>query len=238
MQRYRGLDVHSESCTVSVLGEAGKEVRRDVVETNGQALVGLLEQIPGTLHLCVEEGEWSQWLYEILSPHVAKMVVVWAESKRGAKSDAIDARGLAERLRTGRLGRVVYKAAREYGRLRELARVYGLLTRAVARTKNRIKSLFRRRGVPCSGAAIYHAEVREKRLAAPPPAMRQAVELLGFELECLEELKAEAEAAMLEEAGRYRIARLLETAPGMGPIRVAQMLPIVVTPHRFRTKRV
>ncbi|MGH2625346.1 MAG: IS110 family transposase [Anaerolineales bacterium] len=237
MQRYLGLDVHSDSCTLSVLSEAGKEVRREVVETNGRALVGLLKQIPGALHLCVEESEWSQWLYEILSPHVAEMVVVWAEGKRGAKSDAIDARGLAERLRTGRLGRVVYKAARQYGRLRELARVYGLLTRDVARTKNRIKSLFRRRGVPCPGEAIYHAEVREKRLAVLPPAMRRAVELLGFELECLEELKAEAEEAMLEEAGRYRISRILDTAPGMGPIRVAQLLPIVITPHRFRTKR-
>jgi hypothetical protein len=103
---------------------------------------------------------------------------------------------------------VVYKAARQYGRLRELARVYGLLTRDVARTKNRIKSLFRRRGVPCPGDAIYHAEVREKRLAALPPAMRRSVELLGFELECLEELKAEAEEAMLEEAGGAPLSRL------------------------------
>ena len=30
---------------------------------------------------------------------------------------------------------------------------------------------------------------------------------------------------------------LLKTCPGMGPIRVAQMLPIVVTPYRFSNKR-
>ena len=42
---------------------------------------------------------------------------------------------------------------------------------------------------------------------------------------------------MLRESHRHRIARILETAPGLGPIRVAQMLPIVVTPYRFRTKR-
>src|SRR5271157_1115826 len=42
---------------------------------------------------------------------------------------------------------------------------------------------------------------------------------------------------MLRESHRHRIARILETAPGFGPVRVAQMLPIVVTPHRFRTKR-
>jgi transposase len=42
---------------------------------------------------------------------------------------------------------------------------------------------------------------------------------------------------MLRESRRHRVARILETAPGFGPVRVAQMLPIVVTPHRFRTKR-
>jgi len=63
------------------------------------------------------------------------------------------------------------------------------------------------------------------------------VELLGRELEQLEALKAEAEASMVKESHRHRIARILETAPGLGPIRVAQLLPIVITPHRFRTKR-
>ena len=237
MERYLGLDAHAESCTISMLSEAGKEIRREVVETNGRALVSALQQTPGHLHLCLEEGEWSGWLHEILSPHVAELVVVWPEAKRGAKSDAIDARGLAERLRTGRLGRVVYKAPRQFAKLREIARTYTLLTRDVARTKNRLKSLFRRRGVECSGEGIYHAEVRAKRLRELPAAMRQAVELLGVELDCLEELKGEAEEAMVEEAHRYRIARVLESAPGMGPIRVAQMLPIVITPHRFRTKR-
>ncbi len=29
----------------------------------------------------------------------------------------------------------------------------------------------------------------------------------------------------------------MQTAPGLGPIRTAQLVPIVVTPHRFRTRR-
>ena len=56
MERYLGVDVHGESCTFSVLSEAGREVQRQVVETNGQALVGYLRQLPGTLHLCLEEA--------------------------------------------------------------------------------------------------------------------------------------------------------------------------------------
>lgn len=236
MERYLGLDVHAGSCTLSVLSEAGKEIRREVLETNGQALVGMLQQLPGRLHLCVEEGEWSGWLYEILSPHVAEMAVVWPESKKGAKSDALDARGLADRLRTGRVERAVFKAPRQYAKLRELARVYTLLARDVTRTKNRIKSLYRRRGVVCSGEGVFQSAKREARLRELPAAVRPAARLLGVELDHLEELKAEAEEAMLKESHRYRIAKILQTAPGLGPIRVAQMLPIVVTPHRFRSK--
>lgn len=237
MERYLGLDVHAQSCTFCVLSESGKQIRREVVETNGQALVGFLKQQPGKLHLCVEEGEWSLWLHEILSPHVAQMVTVWPEAKQGAKSDGLDAHGLAERLRTGRLGRVAFKAPRQFAELRELARAYTLLTRDVVRQKNRLKSLFRRRGVACPGKEIFQVEGRQSRLSELPKSMVRTVELLGTELDHLEELRAEACEAMLAQASHYPIAAKLATVPGMGPIRVAQMLPIVVTPHRFRTKR-
>ena len=44
--------------------------------------------------------------------------------------------------------------------------------------------------------------------------------------------------AIISQTGRrLRVARVLETAPGLGAIRVARLLPVVVTPHRFRTKR-
>lgn len=42
---------------------------------------------------------------------------------------------------------------------------------------------------------------------------------------------------LLGEAKRHPIIRTLSTAPGMGPIRSAQVVSIVVTPTRFRTSR-
>ena len=171
MERYIGMDVHAVSCTLGVLDAKGKRPRRDVVATNGRALLEYFRSLPGTLHLCLEESEWAPWRWEILSPHVAEMVVVRGERKKGSKSDAVDARGLAERLR---------------------------------------------------------------QLAA---ALRGPVEMLGEQLESLAELKSRAESAMVEESRRHRISRLLETVPGLGPVRVAQLPPIVVTPPRFRTKR-
>ena len=48
MERYLGADVHAASVTFSVLNESGRQLRRDVIETNGKALVGYLRQLPGT----------------------------------------------------------------------------------------------------------------------------------------------------------------------------------------------
>ena len=42
---------------------------------------------------------------------------------------------------------------------------------------------------------------------------------------------------LLQESRKHRIVRILETAPGFGPIRSARPVPIVVTRQRFRTKR-
>jgi hypothetical protein len=42
----------------------------------------------------------------------------------------------------------------------------------------------------------------------------------------LVELKDRAEAELLQEVGKHSIARVLQTAPGLGPIRVARLLSL------------
>lgn len=237
MDRYVGMDVHAASCMVAVRDAKGKPLRQEEVATNGRALLEYFGSLPGTVHLCLEESEYAPWLWEILSPQVAEMVVVRGERKPGSRSDVIDAQELAERLRTGRIQSPVFKAPRQYARLRELARVYGLITQDLARSKNRLKSSFRRRGVDCQGTRVYAAAGRAQRIRQVLTALREPVAMLGDHLDHLVELKEQAEAAMVEESHRHAVSRILETVPGLGPVRVAQLLPIVVTPHRFRTKR-
>ncbi len=81
----------------------------------------------------MEEGERSAWLHEILEPHEVEIVVEQPPERSGSKSDAIDARGLAERLRTGQIETEVYKAPRRFAKLRELAQTYGMLTEDVVK---------------------------------------------------------------------------------------------------------
>lgn len=237
MQRYIGIDVHRDTCSICVLSASGKPSRRDVVETRAPALVEYFRQLPGAAHVCIEETEWSEWLVEILAAHVERIVSVPGERPRGSKNDDIDAYALAERLRTGQVRKAIYKNPKSFARLRELARVHTKLVGDVVRTKNRLRSLFRRRGVACAAEEIYDPETRHACIELLPVSMRSAVELLGLELDCLEPLRRRAQAAMVQESHRFPISRVLETAPGLAQIRVAQILPIVITPHRFRTKR-
>jgi transposase len=51
------------------------------------------------------------------------------------------------------------------------------------------------------------------------------------------EVHKTAETWLLEEAGRCSMVKLLATAPGIGMIRAAQIVAIVLSPDRFRTRQ-
>jgi transposase len=239
MDRYIGLDAHASSCTAGVVGPSGRRLQSQVLETNARALISFLKTIPKPRHLCLEEGTHAGWLYEVLAPHVQEIVVagVGGQKDRGPKSDKRDGFALAEELRIGAIKTRVYKGLGEFRVLRQLSRAHGMMVSDLIRTKNRIKSIYRSRGIPTGGKEVYSLAARERWLKKLPANLRPLAGILYQELDAIGELQREAEQEMLSEARTHRIYRVLKTCPGMGPIRVAQMLSIVVTPYRFSNKR-
>ena len=237
MDRYIGLDAHSSSCTMAVVGPSGKRLQTQVLETNARVLIDVLQTIPGNRHLCLEEGTHAGWLYEVLSPHVQEIVVIGVRKNRGPKNDKIDSFGLAEKLRIGAVETRVYKKRGAFGALGEQCRAYNFLVADSVRVQNRIKSLFCSRGIPSSGRQVYSAVRRKEWIEKLPAKSKPLAETLYLEYDALEELRKRAEKGMLEEARKHPVYRLLTTVPGLGKIRAAQLLPIVVTPYRFAGKR-
>jgi transposase len=238
MDRYIGLDVHAASTTVAVIAQNGKRVTKHVVETNGQALVELLKTIPGRKHVILEEGTQSCWLHEILSPHAVEVVVVAImERRKGNKDDERDAFALAEQLRVGAVKHRVYKGDGTFKALRHLSSTYAMVVEDVVRVKNRLKSLYRSRGIPTAGTSLYAENDRAEWVAMLPEATRSATLTLFAQHDAMAKIRDQAEAELLAEARKYSITRVLQTCPGLGPIRVAQLLPVVMSPARFRTKR-
>jgi transposase len=112
-----------------------------------------------------------------------------------------------------------------------------MLVRDVVRVQARLKFIYRSRAVATTGTALYSPAHRDQWQARLPEASRAVTTKLYAHYDFLLQLKKQAGEELVTESRKHPIARILQTAPGIGPIRVARLLPIVVTPHRFRTKR-
>jgi transposase len=234
MNHFIGLDGHKNSCTFAVINERGKLKRKAVLPTEQKALIEFIKTIPGRRHLCIEEGTQSQWFYEIFSEHVHDLAIVQGRKTPGNKDDERDARNLAERFRTRDLGQRIHKVPQSLATLKELVRTYEMLNKDLTRVKNRIKHLYRSRGLDYAKVGCPLCSGRGR---CQKPGFHQALKLLRTQQERLEPLKAEAQKAMVAEAKTHPVTRILQTAPGFGPVRSAELLSIVISPYRFRTCR-
>ena len=106
-EKYIGLDVHQATISVAVRDSKGKLVMESILETKASTILEFLAGLRGSLSVAFEEGTWAAWLYDLLKPHVARVVVCnprkTALLKHGNKNDRIDARKLANLLRLDNL---------------------------------------------------------------------------------------------------------------------------------------
>jgi hypothetical protein len=148
---YIGMDAHKEATVIAVLNGSGKLVMESIVETKASSILQFIHGLRGELHVTWEEGTWAAWLYDLLQPQVARVLVCDprrnALLKEGNKSDKIDARKLADLLRTGML-RPVYHGEHGLRTLRELGRSYQTISQDLNRVMNRIKALYRGWSIP------------------------------------------------------------------------------------------
>ena len=151
--QYIGMDVHKEAIVIAVLNGSGKLVMETILETKASSILQFIHGLRGELHVTWEEGTWAAWLYDLLQPQVHEILVCNprrnALLKEGSKSDKVDARKLAELLRTGML-RPVYHGENGLRTLRELARSYQTISKDLTRVVNRLKALYRGWGIPCA----------------------------------------------------------------------------------------
>src|SRR5205809_2647122 len=239
--KYIGMDVHKEALVIAVLNEGGKLVMESVIETKASSILQFIHGLRGELHVTWEEGTWAAWLYDLLQPQVQHIVVCNprrnALLKEGSKSDKVDARKLAELLRTGML-RPVYHGENGLRTLRELARSYQTISKDLTRVMNRLKALYRGWGIPCAGTQVYAPRYREEWLSKiPQTGVRRRAELLYQQLDGLQALRRNLRPEFLAESRKHKAAKLLRQIPCIGPIRVAHLIALMQTPHRFRSKR-
>jgi transposase len=240
-EKYIGLDVHQATISVAVMDSQGKLIMESILETKGSTILEFLAGLRGALSVTFEEGTWAAWLYDLLKPHVAKLVVCnprrMAVLKQGNKSDKIDARKLADRLRLNDL-KPVYHGETGVRMLRELARSYLTVVKDLSRVMNRLKALYRSWAIPCAGRDVYYTRHRSQWLGKIPEAgSRRRAEQLYQQLDMLQHLRQQARRELLAESRKHTITAKLRQIPSLGPIRSALAVALIQTPHRFRSKR-
>ena len=89
--KYIGMDVHKETVSIAVMNSAVKLLMESILETKAATILQFIQGLRGNLHVTFEEGTWAAWLYDLLKPHVTKIVVCDprrdALLKEGDKSD-------------------------------------------------------------------------------------------------------------------------------------------------------
>ena len=239
--KYIGMDVHMATISIAVLDAQGKLMMEVTIATQAGALLDFIHGLSGTLQVTFEEGTSAHWLYTLLEPQVAKVVVCDPRQNPRRlgekKSDRLDARKLAEWLRLGTL-KPVYHGNSLGPALKELARSYRTLVSDTARVMNRLKALYRARGIGCAGTRVYSPRFRDQWLEQlREPGARARAERLYRQLDLLLPLRQEARAAMVAESRKHPAHKILCSIPALGPVRVALLLALLQTPYRFRGKR-
>jgi transposase len=240
-EKYIGMDVHQATISVAVMDAGGKLIMECLLETKASTMLEFIQGLHGTLALTFEEGTSAAWLHDLLKPHVSRLVVCDPRKnallKDGNKSDRIDARKLAELLRTNQV-KPVYHGEHGVRTLKELGRSYLTLTQDVTRVMNRIKALYRSWAIPCSGTTVYAPRHRAEWLAKiVEPGVRMRAQRLYQQLDGLQPVRLEARLELLRESHQHPAVKLLRQIPSIGPIRAALLVALLQTPHRFRTKR-
>src|ERR1700726_3779475 len=193
--KYIGLDVHQATISVAVLDSAGKLVMEAILETKAEAVLQLIHGLRGSLHVTFEEGTCAAWLHDLLKSHVTKVLVCDPRKnallKEGNKNDRIDARKLANLLRSGLLS-AVYHGENGVRTLKELARSYLAITQDLTRVMNRLEALYRSWAIPCAGQSIYAPRYRSEWLGKISEAgVRRRAELYYQQFDALAILRQE-----------------------------------------------
>jgi transposase len=238
---YVGMDVHRASIVIVVLNGAGKIVMQSVIETGAERVRGFLKQLRGKVYVTFEEGTQANWLHDVVRSLVTEVVVCDPRHNKllqsGNKNDRVDAQKLAELLRNGSL-RAVYHGDNGVRTLKELVRTYDCLVSDTTRVMNRLKAIYRGRAIACGGHDIYRQDRREQWLEKlPERGAKQRAGFLYQQLAALKPLRHEAKLVMVKEARRQAAYPWLLSVPKLGSVSVAQLIAVVGTPYRFRSKR-
>ena len=164
--RWVGIDLHRRRSHIAIVDDQGELTTSRRIVNDREAFLELLGDPQGAeTHVALEATYGWEWLAELLEEagydlHLAHPLRTRAIAAARVKTDAIDARTLAQLLRGGLLPEA-YVAPREIRDLRELLRHRATLTRMRSAVKNRVHAILAKHGVAREHSDLFGKGGRE-----------------------------------------------------------------------------
>src|SRR6202167_2392678 len=237
---YIGLDVHKKTISYCIKTADGRIVREGKLEASRATLriwaEGLREPWCGAMEATI----FSAWIYDTLEPyaerlemgHPAKMKAITAGKK---KSDAIDARTIADLLRCDLLP-TCYVLPPELRDLRRLLRYRNLVVRESVRMQNKMAGLLMESGTAFDKDKLdgkkYFTELM-KSLQEVPESVKDLLRMSRGSMEMFESTQKQLIKRLLAEPALQQRVERLESIDGVGSITALTWALEVADPHRF-----
>lgn len=243
MAAYAALDVSKNTTSIHVVDETGRCLWRGKAATDPERIAdALAAHVPDPARVGIETGCWSTWLYHGLTDRGLPVVCMDARQAKAAlslkinKTDANDAEGLAQLLRTGFFREVRVKSW-DAMRIRTLVRARCGLLRTQLDLANQIRGALRTFGLMLGtgGARRFEAEVRGHLADRPDlaPIGLALLEAWATIRRQVYRLDREIRAAVRRDPA----CRLLMTAPGVGCMTAVSYVAAVEDPGEFQSAR-
>ena len=242
MKEYIGIDIHRKFSEVNVMNESGEQLERRRLEHDD--IVGLreyFEKYSGASAVMEATVGWM-WLADELENqgievHLAHSSGVKLIASSKLKTDKVDAKVLAQLLRTGFLPEA-YLAPLDVRVYREILRWRTSLVKMRAMAKNRIHGLLMRLNIQFEATDIFGKKGREMLRALMIEEPYSSI-LLGW-LDVIDFL--DGQVKIVEDKIRKAISKdkrvdLLMTMPGIGLITAYTIIAEVGEIERFRSDK-
>ncbi len=239
-QHYVGLDVSLETTSVCVINQSGAVVWRGKCSTEPEAISQVVRaQAPAAVRVGLETGQMSNWLTLQLRRHGLPVVCLDARHAKAAltlqlnKTDANDAHGLAQVVRTGWFREVAVKSM-DAQTLRILLTARAQLVSQRQSLANNIRGLLKTFGFVIARGSNGPFAVRVREVIADNATLAVIVEPLLLAWQAIREQVAALDRQVNRRAKSDPAAQRLMTVPGVGVIVALAYIAVIDNPARFK----
>jgi len=243
MDHYAGIDVSLESSSICVVDASGKIVREGKVASEPEALIGWFGSLGFKLtRIGLEAGPLSQWLAGAMKAAGLAIELLETRHVRDAfkampvKSDRNDARGIAQLMRLGWF-RPVHCKSTGAQETRAMLTARKLVQSKLLDIENSLRGILRGFGLKVGKTTELRFAGRIRELVAGHPSLEVIGEaVLAVHAVLLREFKA-LEKRVRSMARSDIKAKLLMSAPSVGPIVALTYASAIDDPARFKSSK-